>query len=90
MMQSKAIKIQPLPGIVFIQTEKVIVAGLATDQVPSAVEYAKVIAVGEDVKSVKVGDNVFVKSWAIDSIYHNDTWFRFVAIETNGILAVIK
>ena len=83
-------KIQPRPGIVYIKTDTATAGDLITSSRDSAVEYAEVLEVGEGVMSVKKGDMIFVKAWAVDNVVYNDITYRFVAIETNGILAIVK
>jgi co-chaperonin GroES (HSP10) len=89
-------KIKPLPGIVQLKIDEVHAGVLDTSSRESAVEYAEVLAVGNmdnapTLDSVpKVGDHVFVKSWAIDIITHQDKRYYFCNIETGGILAVVK
>ncbi len=41
-------------------------------------------------KGIKKGDKIFVKAWATDNISHNDITYKFVAVDTNGILAIVK
>ena len=83
-------KIQPRPGIVYIKTDVATAGDLITASRDSAVEYAEVLEVGEGVMSIKKGDMVFVKAWAVDTVTYNDIPYRFVAIDTNGILAIVK
>jgi co-chaperonin GroES (HSP10) len=83
-------QIKPLKGIVYLKVEEARAGTLITESYTSAVEYAEVLAVGEGVDNIKKGDKVFVKAWAVDTITHDDKTYRFVAIDTNGILAVIK
>ena len=83
-------KIQPRPGIVYIKTDTATAGDLITSSRDSAVEYAEVLAIGDGVKDLQKGDMIFVKAWAVDNIVYNDITYRFVAIETNGILAVVK
>ena len=82
--------IKPLPGIIQIELEEAKAGALDTSSRSSAVEYGKVIAVGDDIKDLKKGDNVFVKSWAIDKITHQNKSYWFISISTNGILAIVK
>jgi co-chaperonin GroES (HSP10) len=88
-MKQKGLTIEPRPGIVYLKFEEAQAGGLDTSSRASAVEYAEVIAVGQDV-GVKVGDHVFVKSWGVDSIYHEGKEYRFCNIKTDGILAVVR
>jgi co-chaperonin GroES (HSP10) len=64
---------------------------LDTSSRQSAVEYAEVVSVGEEVKmKIAKGDKVFVKSWSIDIISHEDNKYYFVNETSNGILAIVK
>ena len=83
-------KILPRPGIVYIKTDIATAGDLITSSRDSAVEYAEVLEVGEGVKDLFKGDMIFVKAWAVDNIVYEDITYRFVAIDTNGILAVVK
>lgn len=96
-------KIQPLGNIIQLEFEEAKAGDLLTSSRESAVEYAKIIAIGEKVditmkKSDKVGeyikfgvgDYVFVKAWAVDIVVHEDKKYYFVNLDTNGILAIIK
>lgn len=85
--------VQPLPGFVQIKTEIARAGVLDTSSRDSAVELAEVIAVGENIDAkplLSIGDKIFVKSWAVDMINHNGEWFKFVHVDTKGILAVIR
>ncbi len=83
-------KIKPLKGIIYIKTDVPTAGDLLTVSRDSAVEFAEVLEVGEGITNIKKGDKVFVKAWAVDTVTHNDEIYRFVALETNGILAVVK
>lgn len=83
-------KIQPLPGIIQIHLDEPKAGVLDTSSRNAAVEYAEVLAVGEGVDSVKKGDYVFVKSWAIDIISHEGKKYYFINPDTKGVLAIIK
>jgi co-chaperonin GroES (HSP10) len=90
-------KIQPLGNNIQIELDKVEIGGLDTGSVESAVEYAKVVAIGTEVSpgyqehnKFKVGHYVFVKAWAIDIISHNGEKFYFVNLDTQGVLAIVK
>lgn len=39
---------------------------------------------------LKLGDKVFVKSWAVDTITYEDERYNFVNVSSGGILAVIE
>jgi len=84
------VKIQPLKGIIYLKIEEGKAGILDTSSRASAVEYATVLDIGEGVESVKKGDRVFVKAWAIDIVNYEDERYYFCAQETNGILAVVS
>lgn len=83
-------KIIPQPKTVYLKIESNKAGVLDTSSRVSAVEIAEVLDVGEGVSSIKKGDKVFVKSWAIDIIDYEDKKYHFVNVDTNGILAVVK
>lgn len=83
-------KITPQANIVQLKIEEAKAGILDTSSRDSAVEYAEVLATGSEVKSLKVGDKVFVKAWAVDIITHDDKKFYFVDITSNGILARVS
>lgn len=83
-------KIKPSELIVQLKIEEAKAGDLVTSSRDSAVEYAEVLAVGDGVKSLKVGDKVFVKAWAIDIINHEDKKYYFCNLNTSGILAKVN
>lgn len=89
-------KITPLGNIIQLEIEEAKAGMLDTSSRDSAVEYAKVIAIGDFVVSTKtvnyphVGDHVFVKAWAIDIIDHEGKKYYFVNLDTGGLLAVVR
>ena len=83
-------KIKPRAGIVYIKSEEAHAGILDTSSRDSAVEYAEVLDVGSDCGDIKKGDFIFYKSWAVDSIFHNDKRYNFINISTGGILAIVK
>lgn len=86
-------KIIPIYNHIQLEFEEATAGDLITSSRESAVEYAKVIAIAENIKgtfNLKVGDYIFVKAWAIDIINHQDKKYYFIDLDTNGILAVIK
>lgn len=86
----KKLNVQPTSGVIYLNIEVAKAGALDTSSRKSAVEYAEVLAVGDGITNIKVGDHVFVKAWAVDIINHNDETYYFVNIETKGILAIVK
>jgi NADPH:quinone reductase-like Zn-dependent oxidoreductase len=66
------------------------VGGLNLSSKPTVVELAEVVAIGEGVGGINVGDRVFVKAWALDVITHNKETYYFVNVESGGILATYE
>ncbi len=89
-MSDKKLVIEPLDNIVYFEPASLSIAGLDTSSVQVAIEYAKVIAVGKNVTNVNVGDHIFVKSWAPDSIFWEGRRYSFVNVELNAILAIVR
>jgi len=83
-------KIKPQPGIVQLKIDEAKAGVLDTSSRNSAVEFAEVVAVGDGVENLKVGDHVFVKSWGIDIITHQEKKYYFLNLETKAIVAIVK
>lgn len=81
--------ITPQPHMAQLKIDEMMAGVLNTSSRESAVECAEIIALGEEVDGLEIGDKVFVKSWAIDIITHDDVRYYFVDINSNGILAKI-
>lgn len=89
-MKPKTLKINPQPGIVYIQTESVSAGSLDTSSRDSAVEFAEVVAFGKGVENLSIGDKIFYKAWAVDTVTHEGIRYNFINTNSGGILAVIK
>lgn len=89
-------KIIPIGNLIQLEIEEAKAGDLLTSSRESAVEYAKVVGIGEmalisgRATNFKLGDYVFVKAWAIDIITYEGKKYYFVNLETNGILALVK
>jgi co-chaperonin GroES (HSP10) len=83
-------KIKPLGDIIQLKIEEVKAGVLDTSSRESAVEYAEVIEVGENVVNIVKGDKVFVKAWGVDIVNYEDKKYHFVNVNTNAILAIVK
>ena len=83
-------KIEPQPNIIQLKLESAKAGILATEVRDSAVEFGEVISIGENIKSVKVGDKVFVKSWGLDWSEKDGVKYTFVNIETGALLAIVR
>jgi len=84
--------IEPLQNIIQLDIQEATAGVLDLSGRPSSVEFATVLAAGPLIGSgvyVKPGDKVFVKSWAIDIINHEDKKYYFVNADTKGVLAVV-
>lgn len=87
----KQLKVQPIGDILFLDIEKANVGALDTSSVKTGMEWAKIRAMGPDVKGYyKVGDKVFVKAWAVDIIHYEGEDYYFTSEERKGICAIIQ
>ena len=82
-------KIEPQENIVYIKTEEVKAGALDTSIRESAIEVAEVIAIGDGVTTLKPGDKIMVKAWAVDTVNFQGENYRFVNINTGGILCKV-
>lgn len=62
---------------------------LAADQ-GTLCEYGKVIAVGNDVKSIKVGDTIGFLAWGIRKLMVDKETYYFVPEDDDFILGILK
>lgn len=83
-------KLKPLPDEVQIEIDEAKAGALHMDSLTTAVEFGKVVAVGEYVDHVKVGQRVAFKAWAVDIVNIEDKKYYFINMETNGIKATIS
>lgn len=83
-------KISPVGDQVYLNMEEAALGSLDTSSMKTAMEWAIVQEIGPDVKTVKKGDKVFVKGWAIDNILYEGDDYRFTSEERKGIVAIIK
>jgi co-chaperonin GroES (HSP10) len=88
--KAKALAVNPLPGIVYIKSDEVSSGMLDTSSRQSAVEVAVVVAMGTGVEGLLVGDRIFYKAWACDTITHEGVRYNFINVATGGILAVVR
>ena len=82
-------KIKPLTNFVQIGIAEAKAGVLDTSSRHSAVEYAEVLEVGEGVTTLKKGDFIFVKAWAVDIITYEEKKYYFVNLDTKGIVAIV-
>lgn len=82
--------IVPQENIVHLKIDRVKTHVVDASSRESAVEFAEVIAVGKGIESLKKGDKVFVKAWAVDIVSYKDTKYHFCNINTGGILAIVN
>ena len=92
-MKTTNTKIYPCEGEIQVKFNDAKAGDLVTSSRKSAVEVGEVVAVGEGVTlKVKKGDMVFVKAWAVDTIYNplDDKDYHFISEFTHGVKAVVK
>lgn len=83
-------KVHPVGNKIYLKMDTVEKVGdLDVSSKKTTREFAEVLAVGPDVKTVKRGDKILVKAWAVDCITHDKKEYFFVSENTEGICAVI-
>jgi chaperonin GroES len=84
--------IQPLADYVLAQQEEAATktaSGLyLPDKATEKPKIAKVLAVGKDVKQVKVGDRIIYKSYSTTDIKHGSE--DFLLVKEEDVLATVK
>jgi co-chaperonin GroES (HSP10) len=87
-------KVKPLGKVIYLKLDTVEQIGGATVSLDTSSkkttrEFAEVLAVGPDVKTVKKGDKVFVKGWSVDIIVHDKKEYFFTNEDRDGLCAVV-
>lgn len=83
-------KIKPLANEVQLKIDEAKAGSLNMESVVSAVEIGEIIAIGEDVKGLKVGQKVLFKAWSCDIVTVDGKRYYFINMTTNGIKATIS
>ncbi len=83
-------KLKPQPNEVQLKIDEAKAGALNMESVVSAVEIGEVIAIGDEVKGVKVGQKVLFKAWAVDICTVDGKRYYFLNMTTNGIKATIS
>lgn len=79
-----------LKNRVYLDIKEPEAGALSLESMPTAIEYAEVLEVGEGIDELKKGDRVFVKAWSIDIVNHDGKKYHFVDFRTGGILSITK
>lgn len=80
--------IKPYHHKVLINVQAPTAGELDLSAKPTVVEYGEVVAVGNLVSDLKVGDKLFFKAWALDVITHEGETYYFLDTQGEGICAV--
>jgi chaperonin GroES len=87
-----SVPIQPLADYVVAEPEKAEAKTASGFYLPDAAkekpQTSKVVAVGKEVKSVKVGDRIIYKSYSSTDIKHSGT--DYILVKEEDILATVK
>lgn len=87
-----SVPIQPLADYVVAQTEEAATKTASGLYLPGGAQekpkVAKVVAVGKEVKSVKVGDRIIYKSYAQTEIKLDTT--EYLLVKEEDVLATVK
>lgn len=75
-----------------LKIEQANLGALDTSSMKTGVEWGVIEAIGPDVqnKDLKVGDKVFCKAWAVDSVLYEGEDHYFTSEARKGICAIIK
>lgn len=84
------LKIKPQPLEVLVKVDEAQAGALNMESVKSAVEFGTVMAIGDEVKSVKVGKKIMFKAWSTDIVNVDGVRYIFINVETNGIKGTIN
>jgi chaperonin GroES len=87
-----SVPIQPLGDYVVAQPEKAEAKTVTGFYIPESAKEkpstSKVVAVGKDVKSVKVGDRILYKNYSSTEVKHDGE--EFVLVKEEDVLATVK
>jgi chaperonin GroES len=87
-----SVPIQPLADYVVAEQEKAEAKTASGFYLPDAAKEkpktSKIVAVGSDVKHVKVGDRIIYKSFTGTEIKHDGT--EYIVVKEEDILATVK
>jgi chaperonin GroES len=87
-----SVPIQPLADYVVAQTEEAATKTASGLYLPGGAQekpkVAKVVAVGKEVKSIKVGDRIIYKSYAQTDIKIDTT--EYLLVKEEDVLATVK
>lgn len=88
---TKSFTIFPLYDYIQLSIEKAKLGNIDTSSMKTGQEYATILAIGPDVKNkdLKVGDNVFINSWATEIKLYDKKEYFFISEERGGIVAKI-
>lgn len=82
-------QIKPYKNKIQIKIQEPKVGNLDLSSKKTATEVGEVIAIGENVKDIKVGDIVMFKSWGVDIITYQDEQYYFISCDAECICAII-
>jgi chaperonin GroES len=87
-----SVPIQPLADYVVAEQEKAEAKTASGFYLPDAAKEkpktSKIVAVGSDVKNVKVGDRIIYKSFTGTEVKHDGT--EYILVKEEDILATVK
>lgn len=75
----------------YLKIDEPKMGSLQVDGLPTAIECAEVIGVGENTKfGIKKGDRIMYKAWAVDICTVDGERFYYLSESTGGICSVIE
>lgn len=84
-------KIVTLGSRIQLKVDEPKIGVLMTESMPTAIECAEVIGIGEKVTlPLKKGDKIIYKSWSVDICSIENKKYYFIDETTKGICAIIE
>lgn len=83
-------KLKPLSNEVQIKIDEAKAGVLNMESTQTAVEFGEIVALGENVKGLKVGQKIAFKAWSVDIVSIDGKRYYFINMDTNGIKATIS
>lgn len=83
--------IKPLGDQIMLKIEQANLGALDTSSMKTGVEWGVIQALGPDVQGdYAIGDKVFVKAWAVDSVLYDNKDYHFTSESRKGICAKVS
>jgi len=82
-------KIKPTKNHIQLEIDEAKAGALSMESMVTAVEIGKIIAIGDEVSDLKVGQKVLFKAWAVDIVTVDGKRYYFLDLNTGGLKATL-